>query len=238
MITDVYLMPRVCPVCGRRLEEKETAMCTACLIKLPVCREYGPEIFDLRSAASNASAPCGMVNAWFHYDPSSPYAELIRAAKYHDRPSLAFEMGRLFACELKRRQPYYTEAGQMHIYDIDVLLPMPMHKFKRIRRGYNQAEEIARGMARELGIPLADNLVAVKPHRTQTRLSYRRRTANLRGTMDVDDAHELRGMNVAVVDDIITTGSSMTEAAVSLSWAMPDIASISFLALGLTRNKN
>ena len=230
-------MPRVCPVCGCRLEENEIAMCTACLIKLPVCHERGPEIFDLRSAVSNAGSPCGLARAWFHYDPSSPYAELIRTAKYRDMPSLAFELGRLFALDLKREPIQSTEAGLMHISDIDVLMPMPMHRFKRIKRGYNQAEEIARGMSEALSIPVADNLVAVKPHRTQTRLSYRRRTANLLGTMEVRDAHELRGMNIALVDDIITTGSSMTEAVVSLSWAMPHINSVSFLALGLTRKK-
>lgn len=238
ILTDVYLMPRTCPVCGDRLEKNEKAMCTACLIRLPVCHECGPEIFDMRSAVSNASVLCGIVRAWFHYDPVSPYAELIRTAKYRDIPSLAYELGRLFARDLKQRPLENTEAGPMHVCDIDVLLPMPMHSLKRIRRGYNQAEELARGMGDELGIPVADNLIAVRPHRTQTRLSYRKRTANLCGTMTVNDAHELRGMNVAVVDDIITTGSSMTEAAVSLSWSMPHMASMSFLALGLTRKKN
>lgn len=238
ILTDVYIMPRTCPVCGSRLEDNEKAMCTACLIKLPVCHERGPEIFDMRSAVSNASVLCGMVQAWFHYDPASQYAVIIRTAKYRDTPSLAYELGHLFARDLKKRLPENTEAGPMHVCDIDVLLPMPMHFFKRIRRGYNQAEELARGMGDELGIPVADNLIALKPHSTQTRLSYRKRTANLRGTMAVNDAHELRGMNVGIVDDIITTGSSMTEAAVSLSWSMPHMDSLSFLALGLTRKKN
>ena len=228
---DTYIVPRTCPVCGATLAPHEGPMCMECLIKLPVCTKSGPEIFDLRGPIVNGASPFGMAAAWYSYDPASPYARLIRNAKYNDSPRLARTLGAMFAAEQLRRG---TAPGQIDIRDIDVLLPMPMHRSKRLKRGYNQSEEIALGMAEVLGLPVGDNLVAVKPHGTQTRLDNTRRAANIKDCFDLHDGHELAGLNVAVVDDIITTGASMTEAATVLSLRAPDAASVSYLALGLT----
>ncbi len=231
---DGYVVPRTCPVCGAVLEPAEKAMCMECLMKLPLCHERGVEIFDMRGAVVNASAPVGLVAAWYRYDPVSPYAELVRTAKYRACPSLARELGRMFAREQLRRA---VAARELALADVDVLLPVPMHWSKRLRRGYNQSEEVAAGMAEVLDIPVGDNLVAVKPHKTQTRLSHSQRQSNLRGCFALTFPEELEGLNVAVVDDIITTGSSMNEAAAAISWSAPKVASISFLALGLTVKK-
>lgn len=228
---DGYIIPRTCPVCGCSLESDEDVMCMECLIKMPLCYERGPEIFDIRGAIVNSAAPLGLAAAWYHYDPKSPYANLIRKAKYSDSPRMARRLGAMFAAEQLRRG---TTDGELSIKDVDVLLPMPMHKSKLRKRGYNQSEEIALGMAEVLGIPVGDNLVAIKPHNTQTRLGNTERASNLHGCFALQHAEELAGLNVAIVDDIITTGASMTEAASTLSWGAPNTASISYLALART----
>ena len=115
--------------------------------------------------------------------------------------------------------------------DIDVLLPVPMHWLKRMRRGYNQAEEVARGLGAVTGIPVGDNLVARRGHSTQTHLSQHDRAANISGRFSVVAPDELADLNVMVVDDIITTGATMIEAARAL--ASTAVASLSLLSLGL-----
>lgn len=232
---DTYLLPRNCAVCGRPLAADEEVLCLKCLIELPVCRERGITLVNNREALMNAVQPVSLVEAFMHYDPQTAYAGLIRGAKYNDRPRQAYLLGRIFARELLTR-PY--AAGQLTPEKIDVLLPIPMYRTKQLWRGYNQSFEIARGIAEVLGCEVADNLVAVRPHKTQTRLSYSKRAENIKGCFDVREPEELRGLNIALVDDIITTGASMGEALITLSWRAPHIASASLLALGATRPKS
>lgn len=214
---------RECAVCGELLRPGEDVMCLKCLEALPrTLNHLSP---DNRAAeyVSNGVALPGFVASWFHYDPASPYAAIILEAKYADRPRLAFGAGRLFGLEL-------LDAG----VDLDVLLPVPMHWSKRLRRGYNQSEEIARGICEATGIPVGDNLRALRRHSTQTRKGREARRENIANTMAVGHPHELDGLKIAFVDDIITSGATALECvrAVSASGARPQ--SIGLLSLGLT----
>ncbi|MCH5222394.1 MAG: ComF family protein [Muribaculaceae bacterium] len=230
-LVDDYLLPRTCPVCGGPLSADDDAMCVKCLIEMPVCRERGVSLIDSRDVISNAAMPIALVEVLMMYDPTSKYAHLIRGAKYYDRPQLAYDMGKLFGQELLMRQ---YKADQITPRQIDVLLPMPMYRTKKFLRGYNQSEEIARGLAQVLGCAVGDNLVAVRPHKTQTRLSYSERAKNIKDSFSVRHAEELTGLNVAIVDDIITTGASMGEALMALSWSNAAVSTASLFSLGLT----
>ena len=231
MWLDNFVVPRLCPVCGEPLQGHLGELCFKCLAALPVCHARGPELIENRAALSNMPFGTGIVAAWFNYDPADPYAGLIRSAKYHDRPILARHCGALFARELLQR----GAAGSLiSPSDIAVLLPMPMFFAKQLKRGYNQSREIALGMAGVLGIPVGDNLVAVRPHGSQTRLSYNERAANIHGCYRCRHPEELERLNVAIVDDVITTGASMGEAISALAWGRAKPSTVSVLALGAT----
>lgn len=235
-LLDRVLVPRVCVLCGSPLAADSPYVCTACMASVPVCRADGVEMLDLRAAIVNAAAPVGLVSAWSLYDPSHPTSGLVRMSKYGDAPGLALWLGRQYGRDLMRGYEGAARTGDDEIRpsDIDVLLPVPMHRGKLLDRGYNQAAMIARGISDVTGIPVGDNLVAVRPHRTQTRLDHRARMSNVAGCFAVECGEELTGLNVAVVDDVITTGASMCEAAVAVSRGAPDVASVSFLALAHT----
>ncbi len=117
---------------------------------------------------------------------------------------------------------------------IDVLLPVGMHWLKQLRRGYNQSREIAEGMGSVLGIAVGDNLTAVRGHATQTRRTADERRKNLKGIFAISHPEEIRGLNVAVVDDVITSGTTAAEAARAVLDAGAATASI--FALGLTNS--
>ncbi len=234
MLVDGYLLPRSCAVCGRLLHADEKVLCMPCLVGMPVCNQRDILLLNRHAALVNAAMPTGLVEAWMVYDPESPYGGLIRTAKYHSHPDMARELGRLFGRELLSRG--YASGG-LRPEDIDALLPMPMHWSKELRRGYNQSAEIAAGLAELTGAVVADNLVAVRPHRTQTRLSHSRRAANIKDCFELRHADELAGLHVAIVDDIITTGASVEEAVMTLSRSKPGVASVSVLALGATKRK-
>lgn len=220
------MAPRTCCCCGNKLKNEEKAICTVCMLELPRTGLHMGFGGRLHEVLSNAVVPQGLASAWFHYDPASRFADLIRKAKYADRPQLAFQMGRAYARELMNDVPERLEAT-------DILLPVPMYKFKQIKRGFNQSEEIAKGISCETGIPVGDNLTARKRHSTQTRRSLEARRSNVSGIFECNYPEELEGLDIVLVDDVVTSGSTVTECALAIgrSGAIPD--SIGVLALGL-----
>ena len=158
---------------------------------------------------------------------NSPYATLIRTAKYYSRPDCGRSLGSMYARELMADAPEIAR-------HIDVLLPVGMHWLKQLRRGYNQSREIAEGMGSVLGIAVGDNLTAVRGHATQTRRTADERRKNLKGIFAISHPEEIRGLNVAVVDDVITSGTTAAEAARAVLDAGAATASI--FALGLTNS--
>lgn len=228
MWCDTCLLPRTCAVCGNLLTEKEEDVCFGCMASLPRHRLTGPELFENPAALTNAPFPVGIVRAWYSYNPSDEYASIIRKGKYDDRPAMLRRMGAIFARDL------LMSSDSQAVKGLDVLLPMPMYVLKRMRRGYNQSCEIAAGIGDVLDIPVGDNLVALRGHGTQTRLGFRERSVNIRGCYACRNVEELEGLDVAIVDDVITTGASMSEAMFALAWSGAKPASVSFLALGAT----
>lgn len=125
-----------------------------------------------------------------------PFSRLIHGLKYHHQALNGRLLGRLLA---SRIQPPYPEA----------ILPVPLHWWRQLRRGYNQADEIALGIADILPIAVAHQQLKRRRHTaTQTQLSRVQRQQNLRDAFSVS---KLPYRHVALLDDVITTGSTMKE---------------------------
>jgi ComF family protein len=114
---------------------------------------------------------------------------------------------------------------------IDVVMPVPMHWSRRVWRGTNSAEVLATAIANRLGVPLTSQIL-VRRRRTipQARLSPGRRRANVRGAFFVHPHRDLAGAHVLVVDDILTTGATLNEAAKTLRKAGSADVSVAVLA--------
>lgn len=218
------LAPRVCRVCGCTLVAAEEHLCLRCLIELPRTGAHASE-FNIIHQRLGHNCHVARAAGWFFYRRSTPYARLLVDAKYGALPRLARSLGRICASELK---------ADGFFDGIDLLAPMPLHWQKRLARGYNQAEEICRGIADATGIPLCSNALRTnKSHGIQSRQSAAGRYANIAGTISLGrGATALAGRHVLLVDDIITTGATASEAVRALDSATP--AAVSVLALGLT----
>lgn len=107
---------------------------------------------------------------------------------------------------------------------------MPLHWFRQARRGYNQSREIALGISEVTGIPVGSHLSA-RPHGSQTRRNATSRSDNAEGTYSAKECSPIDGRHILIVDDIITTGSTMRSCAAALHAAAPQSA-ISVLAIG------
>ena len=219
------IFPNLCGVCGTTLVRGEKVICTTCMFNLPRMQE---EEFELNSVEKKCfiSGCCVRGTALFKYHRHDSYTSIIKDFKYHGRKDVAVTMGEILAKE-KSSLGFFS--------DIDILIPIPMHFLKKARRGYNQAEEIAKGIKIETSIPIANNLIAKKGHTTQTFKSAEERWRNIENIFAVRNPEQLAGKHVALIDDVVTTGSTMQHCAMTLRNSIPDIK-ISFIALATTEN--
>ena len=200
------LMPCECPVCGAPADAGG-ALCAGCLLEMPRLPLYDRAESAELAILANAVCPPSFIAAWMLYDPFRPHAEMIRTSKYRGRPGLARRLGALFAAEFADT---YPEAAARP----DVLIPVPMYWRKELT-------------------PVADNLVAVRPHATQTRRSAQQRRANIEGIFSVLHPSDFDGLDVVIVDDVITTGATIGEVAIALGRAGARPASVGAMALGM-----
>lgn len=120
-------------------------------------------------------------------------------------------------------------------HPVDALLPMPLSDARLKERGYNQAALLARRLGRRLGLPVHDSwLLRVAGRERQTALPREQRLSNLRGAFAVEPLalHQLRGRQVALVDDVMTTGATLAEAARILAAA--GVAKVEVWVVGRT----
>lgn len=207
------IFPRDCPVCGRSLIDGEEFMCMHCDTALPRTDFHRVESNPVEERLVGR-VPIQRATSWFRYKRSSPYVALVHDAKYRGGKRLAIALGAKAARELMPEGFFDS---------VDVLMPVPMHWRKERKRGYNQAEMIARGISRVTSIPIADNLRAPRSHSTQTRRSAYERYENVRGLFEVIEPAELAGCHILLVDDVLTTGSTILACSEALAAAIPGV---------------
>lgn len=198
------LFPRQCLVCGAPLGEGEELMCVRCNIAFPRTHCYertNNEIekmfwgkFDIVHATS-----------YFYYAKGSPYSRLVHCLKYRNRPDIGKTLGRFAAAELL--------AGDF-FDDIDLIIPVPLHPARYRQRGYNQSEQIALGLSAVTHIPVDTAAVErVVDTESQTRKSVFERTLNVHNIFRVPHPAAYAGLHLLLIDDVLTTGSTLTACA-------------------------
>ena len=219
------VMPRVCPVCGRALDGDERWLCRQCLADLPRTRFENMD-FNPMEQLFAGKVPIERATAYFFYEKGSPYARILHDVKYHSLP----RMGQWLTARA------VNDMATSHFFEgIDVVTAVPLHRSKLAHRGYNQSEYLARGIADALNIPYIDALKAVRPHSTQTHKGALERWQNIQDNYALNhkNADQLAGKHILLVDDVITTGSTLTVCA-SLLIQIPNVT-VSLFTLAAAR---
>ena len=207
-IIHTVLFPYVCSLCGQD-SQLDMDLCGDCLADLQTpfatCKQCGLPITTGENSpvcGNCLKSPPHFQNTLAAFSYSAPITRLIADLKYNGKHPLA----RVFA-----------DAWLHHFADHDIALPeaivpVPLHRRKMWTRGYNQALEIARPIARHYQLPiLTDHVVRTRHTRPQTELDARERKKNVRGSFRIKK--EIPCSHVAIMDDVVTTGSTVRELA-------------------------
>ncbi len=199
------LAPLRCHCCGGAARQP---VCSACEKSLPwntqACRACATPL------ASGQAGVCGSCltqappqdRSWTAFRYEAPVSRQIVDLKFHGNLMPSHVLGWLMASSLAARAEPLP----------DLLIPVPLHRRRLQRRGYNQALEIARELSRRLGMKLLpDAARRIKPTLEQTRLAAADRRRNVRGVFAVSAA--VAGRRIALLDDVITTGATVAELA-------------------------
>jgi ComF family protein len=201
------LYPDNCLSCGEILYKHEKHLCFRCKYKLPKTDFHKfnenpvSKLFWGRISLFSASA-C------YLFQKGSGVQHLLHAIKYRGRKEAGRDIGVMYGAELKT-SPFFE--------GIELVLPVPLHPKKKIIRGYNQSDYIAEGIAKGLGAAYSpDILVRDVANESQTRKSKFMRWKNVESIFKVNDVATVSGKHVLVVDDVITTGSTIEASAQSI----------------------
>ena len=197
-----FILPPVCICCDSPLPADVRFVCPGCVSRLkPVDKNY--KIFQDRVHKVKFE---GNALSLYWFEEGTEIQHILHALKYTRMKSIGKVFGKKIGEEINSRFPL----------NYDYAVPVPLHKSKLRERTYNQSDYICRGIAEALNIkPLEKCLSRTRYTKTQTKLSITEREENVRNAFSVNPMFSeiIKGKNLILVDDVITTGSTILECA-------------------------
>lgn len=225
-VVSLFVVP-CCPVCGAPLAQGEETVCTLCRLTAPLTgfwREADNPVFRKFWGL----VPVERASGFLFFLHGSGWRRLIHGFKYRGQWRTARAMGAWYGKCLRQSGLYD---------DIDTVVPLPLHPFKRCRRGYNQSEYIAEGIAAQLGVAVDRRSVYRRRNTASQALKPRRdRARNVENAFAVRHPGQLEGRHVLLVDDVLTTGSTLASCAAEILRAVPGCR-VSIAALAVSRKE-
>lgn len=194
------LFPNLCNACGLSLYHGENVICTHCLYDLPYT-DFHIHQQNLVAKQLWSRLPFEAAMAMLYFKKGTKVQNLIHNLKYNGKTEVGQKLGSLLGKKLTLSE-YYK--------DIDYIIPVPLHKRKERIRGYNQSAYIADGISEVINVPVNKMmLLRNKITETQTRKSRFTRYENMLSVFEVVDTVALKNKHILLVDDVITTGSTI-----------------------------
>lgn len=208
-ISDVLeiIFPSLCLSCGERLISQEKYLCFGCWHDLPVTN-FHTNIDNKVAKLFWGRVEITHATAFFSYKKGSKYQQLIHFTKYKGLKELGEETGKKFGYALSESKAFHS---------VDFIVPVPLHRKKEQKRGYNQSDWIAKG----IGEAMQKSVVTTNLYRkvytaTQTRKNRFERWQNVDGIFGINSPDQFIGKHILLVDDVVTTGSTLEACAYQL----------------------
>ncbi|MFZ4522390.1 MAG: ComF family protein [Bacteroidales bacterium] len=207
------IFPRICAGCGNSLWKNEEALCHFCEYHLPKT-DFHLDPLNPVARLFYGRVEIDAAAAYLYFNKGSNVQRLIHQLKYKGRKDVGIYLGSQYGHCLKTTQGFSRA---------DAIIPVPLHKKKYMKRGYNQSEQIAIGLSEAMNIPVNRHmLVRTKATDTQTRKSRFSRYQNVKEIFMVKSPLDWEGKHLILVDDVITTGATLESCVMALS-AIPKV---------------
>lgn len=208
-----HLFPETCAGCDNRLSH-ENLLCTDCMYDLPITDHHKiPENKFTHHFLGRIKIEKGA--AYLNFRKEGVVQELMHKLKYGGKFFIGVFLGKM-AAELVESVEYFE--------DIDIIIPVPLHKIKKSIRGYNQCEAFAKGLSEYSNIPYnLDILLKIKNTSSQTKKSRIQRIENVEKSFLVTTDIDLNDKHILLVDDVVTTGATLEACALVIKKMYPTV---------------
>ncbi len=201
------LMPRCCICCQRKLLTDEKHLCISCLAQLPLSNDWKIPQNNLKTELEELF-PIVYGAALLAYESESKYHQILHHLKYKEQPFVGNFFGEMLGKLILSNEV---------LSSADYICPIPLHPKKEKKRGYNQSFHLAQGIALRSKIPLLeDNIRRTRNTKTQTKMNFEERQVNMNSVFQCLNPAIFEGKHLILVDDVVTTGSTMGSCAQSI----------------------
>ncbi len=212
--------PRVCVGCSNKLPKTEELICLSCVASLPLTN-----FWNIRQNKMERQL-MGRVNlkyavALCHFSKDSVVQNLLHELKYKGETDVGVLLGEMLGEKL----------NDSNLPKADAIVPIPLHWKKQQIRGYNQSDFIAEGLSKKLDIPVLKNVVErVNETASQTRKNLFERIENVSNIFKVCKPESIEDKHILLVDDVMTTGSTLESCAEAIALCQNTRLSIATIA--------
>lgn len=201
------IFPNSCFICSEGLAKGEKYICTGCVYRLPKTN-YHLQIENPLQKRFYGILNVKAVISYLKFINKGSVPLLFYKMKYENYAEIGEILGRWFGQDLK-------ESGFQEEYD--VVMPVPLHRSKLLKRGYNQSDGIAKGIAEILELPWDNkNLFRAIKNISQTSMGRIERWKNVENIFKVKDQEKIKDKRILLVDDVLTTGATLEACGVTL----------------------
>ena len=204
------LYPKLCGGCGNHLYENEEVVCVYCRASLPLSGEC-----DFENNASEklfwGKVSITAAASFLFFQKKSSTQHLLHQLKYQQKENIGEWLGEQFAYSLQSKGRFDA---------VEIIIPIPLHPSRIKFRGYNQCDAIARGMASVLQIPIVNGVLTRSvATQSQTKKNRFQRFENMNSVFSLAQASAIKGKNILLLDDVLTTGATLISASQVLQQA-------------------
>lgn len=214
--------PRLCLSCGDNMISKQEIICLSCQYYLPKT-DYHLEDENPFTERFWGRIPLHAGAALFHFSKGGRSQQLIHQLKYKGQWQVGVKLGQFYGKVL-------SDASRFK--NIDLIIPVPLHRRRLRERGYNQSDMFAKGLSETMKRPWSSTILLRKDHTTtQTKKSRLERFENVMNAFELKNEKQLEGKHILLVDDVLTTGATLEACAQKLLGAHPGKISLATIAL-------
>ena len=198
-----FFLPRFCPSCNHKLLNNEISVCQKCISSIELADQTRIDFeYDKKFAAQKVIS--GFTSLYV-FEKDRELQEILHHFKYNRRFRIGITLG-VKTADIRRQT--------ISDWNIDLIIPVPLHHLKKAERGYNQSHYIAKGLSKTLKIPAREKLLnRIRYTESQTLKNIKDRELNVGGAFSVRNKKWIKGKNILLVDDVITTGATISECA-------------------------